>query len=255
MSVHPLSLLLRPTSPPLVVGVVVAAAFIGAETLVLYPLRRLAPEVSLGVVYLLGVVVVSTLWGLALGAATSAVSAIAFDFFRVPPAAGFVPTDSPDWVALAILLVVALLLSSVGELARSRAAEADDRRAEADLAADMARLLLRTDDLHSALREASQRLVEGLGLPDAAIVLEPVTGDEAHAAFPLRNGAITLGMLVLPAGLPHATEQRVRERVVPSVEALLRAAREREAIRSALEASRDELRPLAQEQAALRRVA
>jgi signal transduction histidine kinase len=43
--------------------------------------------------------------------------------------------------------------------------------------------------------------------------------------------------------------------VVPSLEALLRAARDREAVGSALEASRDELRMLADEQAALRRVA
>src|SRR5260221_624768 len=41
----------------------------------------------------------------------------------------------------------------------------------------------------------------------------------------------------------------------PSVEALLSAARDREAIGNALQASRDELRKIADEQAALRRVA
>jgi signal transduction histidine kinase len=119
----------------------------------------------------------------------------------------------------------------------------------------MARVLLRTDDLRSALPRASARLAQTLGLPAAAIELETVVGDEHRVAFPLRDGSTPLGTLLAPAELPPATERRVRERVVPAVEALLRAAREREAMGGALKASRDELRVLAEEQAALRRVA
>jgi hypothetical protein len=40
-------------------------------------------------------------------------------------------------------------------------------------------------------------------------------------------------------GLPQRTQQRVRERVVASVQELLHAARDREAMASALEASRE----------------
>jgi len=53
------SLLARPAAPPLKFGLVVAASLIVAETLVLYPLKRIAFENTLGVVYLLGVVVVA----------------------------------------------------------------------------------------------------------------------------------------------------------------------------------------------------
>ncbi|WP_200926820.1 GAF domain-containing protein [Sphaerimonospora mesophila] len=49
--------------------------------------------------------------------------------------------------------------------------------------------------------------------------------------------------------------RRLRERVVPALEALLQAARDRMSFGHALQASRDELRWIAQEQAALRRVA
>jgi signal transduction histidine kinase len=59
----------------------------------------------------------------------------------------------------------------------------------------------------------------------------------------------------VPADLPEPVLRRLRLRVVPSVQALLRAARDREAINASLEASREELRALAEEQAALRRVA
>jgi hypothetical protein len=57
------SLLGRPAAPPLKWGLVVAASLIMAETLVLYPLKRIAFENTLGVVYLLGVVVVAIVWG------------------------------------------------------------------------------------------------------------------------------------------------------------------------------------------------
>jgi signal transduction histidine kinase len=250
-----MSLLLRPTPPPLGLGILTSGAFITAETLVAYPLRSVAPEASLAVLYLLGVLVVSLVWGLALGAATSLVSVVTFDFFHVPPTESFVPAADKDWVALAILLAVALLLSSIADLARTRAIEADERREEADLAAEMGRVLLSADDLRSALRAASGRLAQTLGLPGAAIELEEVPGNDRHVAFPLRDGATPLGTLVVGAELPRRTEQRLRERVVGSVQALVRAAREREVLSSELEASRDELGLLAQEQAALRRVA
>jgi K+-sensing histidine kinase KdpD len=70
-----------PTSPPFVLGIVVVVALIAAATLVVYPERRVAPEISLGVVCLPGVLVVSTVWGLAFGATTAVLSAAAFDFF------------------------------------------------------------------------------------------------------------------------------------------------------------------------------
>jgi signal transduction histidine kinase len=249
------SLMMRPTPPPLLVGVVLAAALIAAETLVVYPLRQVAPEISLGLVYLPGVLVVSGVWGLALGVVTAVLSTAAFDFFHVSPIESIVFGDSQGQAALVILLAVALLLSCVAALARSRAIEADERRGEADLAADMARVLLRTDDLRSALADAASRLARALALPVATIELDAVAGEEGLAAFPLRNGDNVLGTLLVPTGLPWRTEARVRERVVPSVEALLQAAREREAMSSALQASRDERVVLANEQAALRRVA
>jgi signal transduction histidine kinase len=249
------SLMMRPTPPSVLVGIVVTVALIAAETLVVYPLRQVAPEISLGLVYLPGVLVVSSVWGLALGMVTAVLSTAAFDYFHVPPVESILFGGSQGQAALLILLGVALLLSCVAALARSRAIEADERRREADLAADMARVLLRTDDLRSALPDAASRLARALALPVAAIELDAVAGEEGLAAFPLRNGGNVLGTLLVPAELPRRTEVRVRERVVPSVEALLRAARDREAMSSALEASRDERVALANEQAALRRVA
>ena len=120
-----------------------------------------------------------------------------------------------------MFVIVALIGSSVAQVARARAAEADQRRREADLAAEMARLLLRGNDLSESLPAAAQRLASALSLPSATIELAPVEGDERQVAFPLREGTTQLGTLLVPAGLPEETLRRLQERVVPSVEALL----------------------------------
>jgi signal transduction histidine kinase len=144
-----LSLVVRPTAPPLCVGLVIAALLIVAETLVLYPLKVVAPESALGVVYLLGVVVVAIVWGFWLAAATSVVSVLAFDFFHIPPVFSLSPTASGDWVALTVYLVVALAASTLSELARLGAAEANQRRREAEASRDELRMLA---DQQAALR-------------------------------------------------------------------------------------------------------
>ena len=72
---------MRPSVPPLWLGVVVAASFIAVETLVPYPLERFTDGRALALVYVVGVVVVAIVWGLWLAAATSVVSALAFDYF------------------------------------------------------------------------------------------------------------------------------------------------------------------------------
>jgi signal transduction histidine kinase len=120
---------------------VIAALLIVAETLVLYPLKLVAPESTLGVVYLLGVVVVAITWGFWLAAATCVVSVLAFDFFHIPPLFSLSPTEAGDWVAVAVYLVVALLASTLSQLARLRAVEADQRRGEAEARRDELRVL------------------------------------------------------------------------------------------------------------------
>ncbi|MGH2849203.1 MAG: DUF4118 domain-containing protein, partial [Solirubrobacteraceae bacterium] len=124
-------LLLRSSRPPLAIGVFVAVAGIVLETLAVYPLAHVTNVVSLGVVYLIAVVVVSTFWGIRLGLATSVVSALAYNYFHLPPVGRLTLSDDRNWVALAALIVVAAATGLVAELARARAAEADRRRREA----------------------------------------------------------------------------------------------------------------------------
>ncbi|MFD0578396.1 sensor histidine kinase [Dactylosporangium darangshiense] len=226
-----------------------AIVLVAAETLLIYPLKTITRAPSLAMVYLLGVVMVSMVWGLTLGFATSLASVLAYDFFHVPPILGLAVADTRDWVMLAVFAGVATVTGALADLSRLRAEQAQ----ESDLTADMAALLLSTDDVAAALPAAARRIAHALDVPGVAIKLEAIPGIGQHSVFPLRDGATSLGTLQVPANLPEASLRRLQERVVPSLESLLRAGRERAAILDSLR--RDELRLLANQQAALRRVA
>lgn len=227
-----LGFLLSPTPPPRRAGLLSALAAVALCTLVVYPLKQVAPAVSLGVVYLLAVLVVSLAWGAWLGALTALLSAAAFNFFHLPPVGRFTVKDPDNWVALAAFLVVAVLMSSVAEITRARARDALERRREADLATEMARVLLRGGELAEALPTAAARMAHALELPSAAIVMEAVEADPRSVAFPLREGQRRLGTLIVGAEASERNLHRLQERVVPALEALLSAALEREELQS-----------------------
>src|SRR6201987_10593 len=130
--------LLRADRPPLVVGIAVASLAGAAATVAIYPLKSIAPAVSLSVVYLPAVLLVSAYWSLALGLATSLASAAAFNFFHIPPVGRFTISDSRNWVALAAFTIIAAVVSTMADVARTRALEAERGHEEADLAAALA---------------------------------------------------------------------------------------------------------------------
>jgi two-component system sensor histidine kinase KdpD len=222
--------LLSPEPPPRRVGALAAVVLVALCTLLIYPLKQAAPVVSLGVVYMLAVVVVSVTWGVWLGVVTSLLSALAFNYFHLPPVGRLTISNGENWVALIAFVIVSMLASSVAEVTRARSREAAERRREADLAAEMARLLLGGRRLSEDLPTASARLSQVLALPSAAIELEAVEGDERRVAFPLREGPRRLGTLLVPADTPEATLRRLQERVVPALESLLSAALERDSL-------------------------
>ncbi len=224
----PFGFLLRAEPPSRRTGAIVAVGAVALCTLLLYPLQEIAPALSLGVVYMLAVLVVSVVWGAGLGVATAVLSAAAFNFFHIPPVGEFTIQSSSNWVGLVAFLVAAALASSVAEVTRARTRDAEERRREADLAAEMARLLLRGENLAEALPTAAARLAQTLQLSSAAIEMEAVEGDERSIAFPLREGTRRLGTLLVGADASEASLRRLQERVVPALEALLSAALERE---------------------------
>jgi two-component system sensor histidine kinase KdpD len=235
--------------PPLRVGVLAAVLTVAATTGLIYPLREIVPAVSTGVVYLLAVLLVATWFGLWVGLGTAVASALAFNWFHIPPTGRFTISDPQNWVALLIFLVTAAIASTVAELARARAHEAELRRREADLTAELARLLLGGSEVRGALPLAAERLAAALDLDGVSIELregETVGAggvatrggaaaggatDDDPLAIPLRSGDNReIATLRLASAPREAVRARLVERVVPGLAAILGVALDREAL-------------------------
>jgi two-component system sensor histidine kinase KdpD len=118
--------------PPSVwLGLLATLLVVVAATGLLFPLKTVAPAVSLGVVYIPGVLAISTIWGLRLGLATALLSALSFNWFHTPPLGRLDVAADRNVAALIVFAIVAVLSGALGELARARAAESERRREEA----------------------------------------------------------------------------------------------------------------------------
>jgi len=162
---------LGPEPPSAAWGLLAVAAAVALATLLIGPLKDEAPVVSLSVVYIPGVLLVSTVWGWRLGLLTAILSALAFNWFHIPPTGRFTIAADKDVIAVVIFVIVAVVSSYVGEAVRARAAEAERRREETEqmlvrlreLAAERDRIeaeaieagaLRRSDELKTALLRA-----------------------------------------------------------------------------------------------------
>ena len=234
---------LRPSAPPLGWGIAIACGFIATEMLVVHLLEQIAPNSAFGAVFLFGVLVVSAGWGFGLALVTSVASATAYAYVHVSEnSESLVP-------AVVVFSTLAILTNVLVGQSRLRAVESDQRRREADLLAAFARTMLRESMSPEMFEKASSRLSDVLELPPPHAVLGPA--DTALAPdqqrILLRDNGINLGALLVPATLDAADARRVR-RIVPALEALLAAARDREQLH-------EQTARLARQQAALRRVA
>ena len=154
-----MSLLVRPTTSPLWLGVVVAAFFIAAESGLVYLLERLAPENTFGALFLLGVLVVSARWGFGLAVATTLASALVYVYFHLQTEGSYLPTRVQDLVAILIFLPVALLANTLAGQARLRTAEAEQRRREAEASRDELGVLA---EQQAALRRVATLVARGV---------------------------------------------------------------------------------------------
>lgn len=125
----------------------VCAGLIAAITAVVALLRPIAPDISLGALYIVVVLAAAVLWGLAYAIAVSIVSLLTFNFFFLPPVHTLALEDARNWTALVVYLAAAVVTSELATRARRRAVEAERREHEAALLADLAARLLARGDL------------------------------------------------------------------------------------------------------------
>lgn len=140
---------MRPTARPLGLGIVVAVCFLVVEVGLVVALKQVAPENAFGAVLLLGVLVVSAGWDVGLAVATSLASAAVYAYLHLEGRDSLAP-------ALAVFLTLALLTNVLVGQARLRAAEAEQRRREADLLAAQQTALRRVATLVARSADPSE---------------------------------------------------------------------------------------------------
>ncbi|MGZ4354928.1 MAG: DUF4118 domain-containing protein, partial [Gaiellaceae bacterium] len=130
-------------------GVVTSVAAVATVTAVIFLLKRYAPVVSLGSLYVFAVLPVAVFGGLGYSLLVAILSGVAFNFFFLPPLHTLRLRNSEDWVVIAVYLVTAVVVSELAARMRRRAAEARQREREAGLLAEISALLLEHGDVQA----------------------------------------------------------------------------------------------------------
>jgi two-component system sensor histidine kinase KdpD len=203
-----------------------SAAAVAVVTAAVYGLNQVAPVLSLGGLYLFAVLPVAVFYGLAYALAVSVASMLAFNFFFLPPLHTFALTDSSNWVALAVYLVTAVVVSELAALARRRAIAAADAEAlRRSDAVKTAVLHAVSHDLRSpltAIRAASGGLESSsleLNDEDRAALLETIRLETARLERLVAN-LLDLSRLQAGAAQPQPELWAVDELVSRALETL-----------------------------------
>jgi two-component system, OmpR family, sensor histidine kinase KdpD len=106
-----------------IAGILFSAFAVVLVTAVIFALRTLAPVLSLGVLYVITVVAVAVSFGLAYAIPVSVASMLSFNFLFLPPVHTLALRDSANWVALAVYIAVAVVVSELATRSRRLAHE------------------------------------------------------------------------------------------------------------------------------------
>ena len=179
------------------VAALVAVAISTAIAWAMFPYFAVS---NLIMVYLLGVIIVATRYGRGGSLLATILSVAAFDFFFVPPYFTFAVSDTQYLVTFAVMLVVALVISSLAVRIRAQAESARERERRMASLYAMSRELASARSV-GALREAAVRhIAEVFGsrvvvlLPQPDGRLAPDEGDAAH--FPLDASELAVSQWV-----------------------------------------------------------
>ena len=200
-----------------------------ASTLVTALLTPAVPADAAGVIYLVAVLAVSSAFGLWWGLFTSLASALAFNFFFLPPAHTLVIRSSSDLAALAAFALTALVTSNLSSRARRERDEAAKRAAEARLSESFATLIADATDVASVLPVLAGQAARALGASDGVIHRgSPSPPERRNAVVTLEFNGRWMGELRLIDMPRDALEQPAAQRIGRSLAGLIALGEERE---------------------------
>jgi two-component system sensor histidine kinase KdpD len=121
--------------------------------------------------FLLAILAVSTVWGIAVSVFMSVVAMLAFNYYFLPPIGTFTIADPQNWVALFAFLVVSVLASHLSTRARQQANDASQRRREIERLYAFSQGLLESGNVIQLLNRIPSQIVDIFEVGAAALLL------------------------------------------------------------------------------------
>jgi two-component system sensor histidine kinase KdpD len=121
--------------------------------------------------FLLAILAVSTVWGIAVSVFMSVAAMLAFNYYFLPPIGTFTIADPQNWVALFAFLVVSVLASHLSTRARQQAKDASQRRREIEKLYAFSQGLLESGNVIQLLNRIPSQIVDIFEVGAAALLL------------------------------------------------------------------------------------
>lgn len=173
-------------APRPLLGYVLAVAIVLVVVLLGRSIGHVNPT-TVALTLLLGVLGISTFWGLRLAVFMAIISTLAFNFFFLPPVGTFTIADPQNWIALFVFLVTAVTASELSERAGREARNANERRREVERLYAFSQQLLSSDHSAGLMNSIPRYVVESFGVRSAAVSL-------SHRADIYRSGPAIDGL-------------------------------------------------------------
>lgn len=127
---------------------------------------------TVGFVFLLAILIVSTTWGLRYAVFMAVLAAGLYNFFFLPPYFTFTISDPQNWIALFAFLITAIISSQLSERARRQAREATQRRKEVERLYALSQQLLVSENVFELLNKLPAYISDAFGAAEVALFLE-----------------------------------------------------------------------------------
>ena len=135
--------------------------------------RRVLPvnPTTVALSFLLAILAVSAVWGIAVSVFMSVAAMLAFNYYFLPPVGKFTIADPQNWVALFAFLVVSVSASSLSTRARQKAEDASARRREIEKLYAFSQVLLESGNVIQLLNRIPAQIVNTFEVGAAALLL------------------------------------------------------------------------------------
>jgi two-component system, OmpR family, sensor histidine kinase KdpD len=147
---------------------VAASLSIVAATIAFCRIAVHTNNTTVALALLVAVLFISSFWGVAEAIAASLFAACGFNFYFLPPVGKLAIHDPEDFAAFSAFLITAAIASQLSAHARSRAAEAEARRAEIERLYALVQAMLLSDSARKTASDFVHNVVRVFGFTAAA---------------------------------------------------------------------------------------